>query len=184
MVLRKSLSWMMGFFATSSLIKIGLFISVVAIAISQDAVLGHIVFNKNLYSPYSRLYLTDAPGGSVDAYLTTVKLLDFLDKPVFVGGDCWSACTFFTRLKDKDNVCATKTAMLHFHSFRFFDRKGQVRMIDPAEWERIKTYYLPKDVLDWIDSQGGLPKDINGWLSVPATKFFKECKDPLVLKRV
>lgn len=122
------------------------------------------------------------PGGNIRAFDITIKALELTRTSFVLAGPCYSACTFFTIMKDRPNVCATNNAMLHFHRARWFpgDNFNMTPILegDEATQETIE-YFYPKEVQDWIASQGGLPNDPDAWLSVSAVKFFKPCEKTL-----
>jgi hypothetical protein len=151
---------------------------------TAEPVISKYVYNKIIFNPNAKLKILFSPGGEVNAHRTIVNVMWFLRRPVMIVGPCYSACTFFTRLESIKGSCASPTATLYFHRARTMTEDGQVISLADDQYTKEMMKWYPKDVQDWIISQGGLPKyDPAAWLEVPAVKFFKPC-DPEEMKHI
>jgi len=141
------------------------------------------IFEKKILSIGERpLTLFFNPGGSVKAFDATIKALEITNTSFQLAGPCYSACTFFTKLADRSNVCATPNAMLYFHRARYFpgmDLNQRPILENDEDTAKTINHFYPPKVQEWIKKKGGLPTDPDAWLQVSAMEFFKPCKATL-----
>jgi hypothetical protein len=123
----------------------------------------------------STVYLTNAHGGSVLAYVQQFDKLRNLGNHVVVKGDCASSCTM---MLGYPNMCLDPQAVLRFHPAYF--SWGLFYVLDGPGTQMMLAHY-PPDARKVIDRHGDLTKDPGRgpgtWyayprlFSIPATEF-------------
>ena len=65
--------------------------------------------------------ITNDPGGEVNAYLRKFHDIRASGERLVIDGPCLSACTLFTALIPRNQVCVTRRAVLGFHAASYYD---------------------------------------------------------------
>lgn len=119
------------------------------------------------------LVITWDGGGSVSEYLYTVEAARLTKTKIIIDGQCYSACTLYTRLAKDNLVCATYKGWFFFHqpTRQFFGR-----WIHEEDMTEVLEKYYPANVKEWLDKQGGL-KNIpyESWWAIEADLLVPTC---------
>ena len=98
--------------------------------------------------------ITADPGGLIGAYADRFQQARASGEPVMIDGACLSACTLAIALLPREQVCATRNAVLGFHAAWRLTARGGHATSAVATQTMMDLY--PGNVRAWIDRHGGL----------------------------
>jgi len=98
-------------------------------------------------------------GGEVSRYLRRYEAIRDSGERLVIDGPCLSACTLFTALVPRDQVCVTRRAVLGFHAASYYDDARRSLVPTRAGTQLVLRLY-PADIRGWIDRHGGLTAQI------------------------
>jgi len=104
--------------------------------------------------------VTYSPGGTIKMFEEAAEAIrNGARELVVIEGPCMSACTILIDMVP-EKVCLKPLAKLGFHrgSGPTLKYLNEMPLYWYTVWERFDISYSPK-VQEWINSQGGLPKD-------------------------
>ncbi|MEW5424320.1 hypothetical protein [Amorphus sp. 3PC139-8] len=113
--------------------------------------------------------LPSSRGGELDYFVAAAEEVNAGSKQlVIVNGRCASGCAVFADMT-RDRVCLTDRARFEFHKASVYtsDLSERLAEVDPPHSD---------DILAWVGSQGGFPKD--GLLAMgerDAEQFWRHC---------
>lgn len=117
-------------------------------------------------------------GGRIILYLLRYKLLYDSGKHVRIEGECNSACTLVLGALPYDRICVTPHAVLGFHAAWEYGGATKtdksIRVINPTDTETIYRIYPPL-IRRWIDSKGGLGKDMIWLKGDELLRMYRQC---------
>jgi len=95
------------------------------------------------------------PGGEVFSYIRKYEALRATGERLVIDGPCLSACTLFTGLIPRDQVCVTRNALLGFHAASYFDDASRA-LVPTRQGSRLVMRLYPPAIRAWIERRGGL----------------------------
>jgi len=98
-------------------------------------------------------------GGEVSRYLRRYEAIRDSGERLVIDGPCLSACTLFTGLVPRDQVCVTRRAVLGFHAASYYDDARRSLVPTRAGTQLVLRLY-PAEIRGWIDRHGGLTPQI------------------------
>lgn len=93
-------------------------------------------------------------GGMIGDYVVRYQRVRQSGERVVIDGTCLSACTIVVGMIPRDRLCATRNAVLGFHSAWVPDANGR-RVTSPVATQTLWGLY-PSGVRQWIARRGGL----------------------------
>jgi len=98
-------------------------------------------------------------GGEVSRYLRKYEAIRDSGERLIIDGPCLSACTLFTGLVPRAQVCVTRRAVLGFHAASYYDDARRSLVPTRAGTQLVLRLY-PAAIRGWIDRHGGLTPQI------------------------
>jgi hypothetical protein len=102
--------------------------------------------------------ISDDRGGQIGHYLAKFHALRASGEHVVIDGLCASACTMILGIVPRARICATRRAILEFHSAYDFTQSGGQAV--NSDGNRILWSNYPSDVRSWIQQHGGLREQV------------------------
>lgn len=99
-------------------------------------------------------------GGIIERYVDLVQ--KYIDEGTYVEvkGNCWSACTLFSKLVETDQICVHPTASFHFHApYKGKPFTGEFISLAPPAYQTWFLQQYPNKLQMIIAAKGGLTKD-------------------------
>lgn len=149
-----------------------------SVLVSDDAHAGYDLFQ---YLTGSRVYYVTgakALGGVAEEFLADIESFQRDGTQVVLRHHCASACTLYTALLRRRQLCAKSGTTLYFHQYVFVDRIRRsvggyltsthlVRIANKQEFARIWRAY-PRSIRRAIRKAGGLPPIDQPMLAIKA----------------
>jgi len=123
----------------------------------------------------AEIRITNDPGGEITAYLR--KFYDMRDtgERLVVDGPCLSACTLFTALLPREQVCVTPRAILGFHAASYYDDASR-SLVPTRAGSRLVMRLYPPAIRNWIARHGGLTPRIIGLRGRELAALYNTCR--------
>ena len=123
----------------------------------------------------AEIRITNDPGGEITAYLR--KFYDMRDtgERLVVDGPCLSACTLFTALLPRQQVCVTPRAILGFHAASYYDDASR-SLVPTRAGSRLVLRLYPPAIRNWIARHGGLTPQMIGLRGRELAALYNTCR--------
>src|SRR5208282_5597194 len=99
--------------------------------------------------------IVDDRGGEISAYLRKFHDMRVSGERLVIDGPCLSACTLFTALIPRDQVCVTRRAVLGCHAASYYDDTRR-SLVPTRAGTRLIMRINPPQIRSWIARHGGL----------------------------
>ncbi len=99
------------------------------------------------------IHITNDRGGLIVAYEARYRAAAAHGDRFVIDGSCLSACTMAIGIFDSKHICATRRAVLGFHSAWLRTPRGRMEAVAATEY--MARWYTPA-AKDWIERNGGL----------------------------
>jgi len=99
--------------------------------------------------------VTNDPGGEIAAYVAKFQAMRVSGEHLTIDGPCLSACTLFTAILRRNQVCVTPRAILGFHAASYYDDASR-SLVPTRAGTRLVMRLYPPAIRSWIDRHGGL----------------------------
>lgn len=119
--------------------------------------------------------ITNDPGGEVNAYLRKFHDIRASGERLVIDGPCLSACTLFTALIPRNQVCVTRRAVLGFHAASYYDDARRSLVPTRAGTGLVMRIYPPQ-IRSWIVRHGGLTPRLIGLRGRELTALYDTCR--------
>jgi len=119
--------------------------------------------------------ITNDPGGEVNAYLVRFQEMRDSGERLVIDGPCLSACTLFTAVLPRSQVCVTPRAVLGFHAASYYDDASRV-MVPTRRGTQLIMRLYPPPIRNWIERHGGLTPRIIGLRGSELAALFNTCR--------
>jgi hypothetical protein len=114
-------------------------------------------------------------GGEVSRYLRKYEAIRDSGERLVIDGPCLSACTLFTALVPRDQVCVTRRAVLGFHAASYYDDARRSLVPTRAGTQLVLRLY-PAEIRGWIDRHGGLTPQIKALRGRELAALYNLCR--------
>jgi hypothetical protein len=114
-------------------------------------------------------------GGEVSRYLRRYEAIRDSGERLVIDGPCLSACTLFTGLVPRDQVCVTRRAVLGFHAASYYDDARRSLVPTRAGTQLVLRLY-PAEIRGWIDRHGGLTPQIKALRGRELAALYNVCR--------
>jgi len=104
---------------------------------------------------FADVRVTNDPGGEIVSYLNKFRQMRVTGERLVIDGPCLSACTLFTGLLPRDQVCITRRAVLGFHAASYYDDIRR-SLVPTRAGTRLVMRLYPQAIRNWIERHGGL----------------------------
>jgi len=98
-------------------------------------------------------------GGEVSSYLRKYEAMRESGEHLVIDGPCLSACTLFTAVLARNQVCVTRRAVLGFHAASYYD-DARRSLVPTRTGTRLVMRAYPPAIRNWIERHGGLTRRI------------------------
>jgi len=115
------------------------------------------------------------PGGEVFSYIRKYEALRATGERLVIDGPCLSACTLFTGLIPRDQVCVTRNALLGFHAASYFDDASR-SLVPTRQGSRLVMRLYPPAIRAWIDRRGGLTPRLMTMRGHELAALYRSCQ--------
>ncbi|MGA3308396.1 MAG: hypothetical protein ABSD08_07250 [Xanthobacteraceae bacterium] len=119
--------------------------------------------------------IVDDRGGEISAYLRKFHDMRVSGERLVIDGPCLSACTLFTALIPRDQVCVTRRAVLGFHAASYYDDTRRSLVPTRAGTRLIMRIYPPQ-IRSWIARHGGLTPRLIGLRGRKLAALYNTCR--------
>ncbi len=119
--------------------------------------------------------ITNDAGGEVNAYLRKFHDIRASGERLVIDGPCLSACTLFTALIPRNQVCVTRRAVLGFHAASYYDDARRSLVPTRAGTGLVMRIYPPQ-IRSWIVRHGGLTPRLIGLRGRELTALYDTCR--------
>jgi hypothetical protein len=119
--------------------------------------------------------IVDDRGGEISAYLRKFHDMRVSGERLVIDGPCLSACTLFTALIPRDQVCVTRRAVLGFHAASYYDDTRRSLVPTRAGTRLIMRIYPPQ-IRSWIARHGGLTSRLIGLRGRELAALYNTCR--------
>jgi hypothetical protein len=119
--------------------------------------------------------IVDDRGGEISAYLRKFHDMRVSGERLVIDGPCLSACTLFTALIPRDQVCVTRRAVLGFHAASYYDDTRRSLVPTRAGTRLIMRIYPPQ-IRSWIARHGGLTPRLIGLRGRELAALYNTCR--------
>jgi hypothetical protein len=119
--------------------------------------------------------IVNDPGGEVSAYVQRFDEVRDSGQRVVIDGPCLSACTLFTGIVPRDQVCVTSRAVLGFHAASYYDDTSR-SLVPTREGSRVVMRLYPPDIRAWINRHGGLTPQLITLRGRELTALYHRCR--------
>lgn len=124
---------------------------------------------------FADVRVTNDPGGEITAYLAKFREIRASGERLVIDGPCLSACTLFTALLPRSQVCITPRAVLGFHAASYYDDARRSLVPTRAGTKLVMRLYPPK-IRSWIERHGGLTPRIIAMRGRDLAGLFNSCR--------
>jgi hypothetical protein len=114
-------------------------------------------------------------GGEVSSYIHKFETIRDSGERLVIDGPCLSACTLFTALVPRDQVCVTRRAVLGFHAATLYDSARRT-LVPTRKGTSLVIQLYPPEIRDWIARHGGLTPTIIMMRGRDLAALFKTCQ--------
>jgi hypothetical protein len=114
-------------------------------------------------------------GGEVSRYLRRYEAIRDSGERLVIDGPCLSACTLFTALVPRDQVCVTRRAVLGFHAASYYDDARRSLVPTRAGTQLVLRLY-PAEIRGWIERHGGLTPQIKTLRGRELAALYNVCR--------
>lgn len=94
-------------------------------------------------------------GGEIVSYLSKYQGMRASGERLVIDGPCLSACTLFTAIIPREQVCVTRRAVLGFHAASYYNTARRSLIPTRAGTHLVMRIY-PTEIRRWIERRGGL----------------------------
>lgn len=139
--------------------------------VDQEAAQSEVKSNDASIDSTYRVVITGDFGGVITDYIVKYNIWRQQNLKIRIDDVCISACTLVTGLIRPENVCTSEFGVLAFHSASQYDHYS-------PEGTRLLWQLYPNNVKDALITRGWKePSEHPDLLYIPATVFYKRCKD-------
>ena len=103
--------------------------------------------------------ITGNSGGEVTLYIDMFEEMRASGERLIIDGPCLSACTLFTAILPRRQVCITRRAVLGFHAASYYD-DARHSLVPTRAGTRLVMRLYPPQIHRWIERHGGLTTNI------------------------
>jgi hypothetical protein len=114
-------------------------------------------------------------GGEVSSYIHKFEKIRDSGEHLIIDGQCLSACTLFTAIVPRDQVCVTKRAALGFHAASVYDSARRT-FVPTRKGTLLVAKLYPPEIQEWIVSHGGLRPSIILMRGHDLAALYKTCQ--------
>lgn len=118
--------------------------------------------------------IADDNGGALGDYILRYSKIGQSGDRVIIDGRCYSACTAVLGLVPHERICVTPNAVFGFHAALVRNDWG-MRVVDD-DATRLLFFMYPKRIQDWINSKGGLNKEMIFLQGAELDAFYPRCR--------
>ncbi|HKM88045.1 MAG TPA: hypothetical protein VJX48_05530 [Xanthobacteraceae bacterium] len=115
------------------------------------------------------------PGGEVSSYLRKFQDMRASGERLVIDGPCLSACTLFTALIPRNQVCVTRRAVLGFHAASYYD-DARRSLVPTRVGTRLVMRLYPPQIRSWILRHGGLNPRLIGLRGRDLAALYDTCR--------
>jgi hypothetical protein len=119
--------------------------------------------------------ITNDPGGEITSYLSKFEDMRASGERLIIDGPCLSACTLFTALLPRAQVCVTRRAILGFHAASYYDDARRSLVPTRAGTRLVMRLYPPR-IRSWIERHGGLTPRIIAMRGRELATLYNTCR--------
>ncbi len=119
--------------------------------------------------------ITNDPGGEISAYLRKFETMRDSGERLVIDGPCLSACTLFTGLIPRNQVCVTRRAVLGFHAASYYDDVRR-SLVPTRTGTRLVMRLYPPQIRRWIERHGGLTPRLIGLRGRELAALYSTCR--------
>jgi hypothetical protein len=114
-------------------------------------------------------------GGEVSSYLRKYEGMRASGVHLVIDGPCLSACTLFTAVIPRNQVCVTQRAMLGFHAASYYDDVSR-SLVPTRTGTRLVMRAYPPPIRSWIERHGGLTRHIIALRGRELAALYNTCR--------
>jgi hypothetical protein len=118
--------------------------------------------------------IVNDPGGEISAYLRKFQDMRISGERLVIDGPCLSACTLFTALLPRNQVCVTRRAVLGFHAASYYD-DARRSLVPTRAGTRLVMRIYPPQIRSWIARHGGLTPRLIGLRGRELAALYNTC---------
>jgi hypothetical protein len=119
--------------------------------------------------------ITNDPGGEITAYLSKFQEMRESGERLIIDGPCLSACTLFTAIIPRNQVCITRRAVLGFHAASYYD-DARRSLVPTRAGTRLVMRLYPPQIRAWIERHGGLTPSIMAMRGHELAALYNTCR--------
>ena len=124
---------------------------------------------------FATVRVTNDPGGEKTAYLQKYQDMRSSGERLVIDGPCLSACTLFTGVLPRNQVCITRRAVLGFHAASYFDDTSR-SLVPTRAGTRLVMRLYPPVIRAWIVRHGGLTPRLIGMRARELASLYRTCR--------
>ena len=114
-------------------------------------------------------------GGEVTRYIHKFETIRDSGERLIIDGQCLSACTLFTAIVPRDQVCVTRRAVLGFHAATVYDSARRT-LVPTRKGTSLVVQLYPPEIREWIARHGGLTPTIIMMRGRELAALYKPCQ--------
>jgi len=119
--------------------------------------------------------ITGNSGGEVTLYIDMFEEMRASGERLIIDGPCLSACTLFTAILPRRQVCITRRAVLGFHAASYYD-DARHSLVPTRAGTRLVMRLYPPQIHRWIERHGGLTTNIIAMRSRELAELYNSCR--------